>query len=81
MGWDFITGGLPYGQTADQYLRSQCDYERETPEGKFSCHILKSAFVGTTWYAAAHCIHPARDGHEARDVITVRRNALRVAWC
>lgn len=59
MGWLVRCTPLPAHHTPDSYLRELCTGD---------CRILKSAFVGSTWYAAAD-VPDRREGHEGKRLV------------
>lgn len=71
MGWLVRNDPLPYGVTPDAYLRRTCEaYTAEATAKGHGCKILASAFVGSTWYAAAEITRGADGDKPARKFVT-----------
>lgn len=61
MGWIIYDNPMPYGFSADAYLREYMQFDKDG----HSCVIRASTFVGKTWYAAAEINRPASEHIQA----------------
>jgi len=76
MGWTTIDG-LAYGETPDSFLRKEFEHDKLDANGdRHACLILKAAFVGSTWYAAARIVRPGKDYVLGVVVLTSRRGGF-----